>query len=120
MAGPSRGGNLGRDSKLADSGFDNGCKNVTLLRKRGHFTDLPTFHYAEPRSAIRSAVPYCVEVALVVVAFDAGVGVVEVAVESDGGLDELDVDDTGVVDDAASMITVLVDVAERPFWSVTT
>jgi hypothetical protein len=44
-----------------------------------HFTDLPTFHYAEPRSAIPSAVPYCVEVAWVVVAFDAGVGVAEVA-----------------------------------------
>src|ERR1700674_5324164 len=39
MPGPSREGNLRRASKLADSVVNNGCKNVTLLRKRGHFTD---------------------------------------------------------------------------------
>jgi hypothetical protein len=46
-----------------------------------------------------------------------GEGVAVVGVSLVGGLD---VADTGLVDDAASMITILVDVAVRPFWSVTT
>jgi hypothetical protein len=64
---------------------------------------------------------------LVVVAFASGglcVGVLVVVEEEvavgGGGLGGVDVADTGLVDDAASMITVLVDVAERPLWSMTT
>jgi hypothetical protein len=37
--GQVAGENPRRASKLADSLVNNGCKNVTLLRKRGHFTD---------------------------------------------------------------------------------
>jgi hypothetical protein len=63
-----------------------------------------------------------VEVESVVVAADGGVLVVfgeEVAVES-GGLDGVVVAWGGLIDAAASMMTILVEVAVRPFWSVAT
>jgi hypothetical protein len=62
----------------------------------------------------------------VVVASDAAGGGVlvvvgeEVAVESAGGLDAVEVAGTGLADGAASMMTVLVEVAVRPAWSVAT
>ena len=63
-----------------------------------------------------------VEVDTVVVAADGGVLVVfgeEVAGES-GGLDGVVVARGGLIDAAASMMTILVEVAVRPFWSVAT
>jgi F0F1-type ATP synthase epsilon subunit len=66
------------------------------------------------------------EVAWVVVPANAGrAGVLvvvgeEIAVESDGGADGVDVACGGLVEGAGSMMTVLVEGAVRPVWSVTT